>query len=159
MTRFILPGLMFLPGLVAAGDCYEDAATVNEFIEVLQLAEENARNGNVVEYDTYTNDRGERVCYYSMDLEYDKAGNPIKILNLYNYFNPDTKEINLIGIDILHPEGDKWVIDDVFVTYIDGGYLYVELQDAQGNMVECTYKSWTENKGLAKFLKAPYCGK
>jgi hypothetical protein len=150
---------MLLPGLVAADDCYEDAETVNQFIEVLQTAEDNARKGNVVESDAYSNDRGEQVCYYSMDLEYDDAGDPIKILNLYNYFNPQTKEINLIGVDILHPEGDKWIIDDVFVTYIDEGYLYVELQEADGKLVECTYKSWTEKKGLAKFLKAPYCGK
>lgn len=148
-----------LPGLVAAGDCYEDAETVNQFIEVLQTAEDNAKKGNVVESDAYSNDRGEQVCYYSMDLDWDDEGNPIKILNLYNYFNPQTKEINLIGMDILHPEGDQWIIDDVFVTYIDEGYLYVELQDADGKLVECTYKPWTEKKGLAKSLKAPYCGK
>ncbi len=145
--------------MAAAGDCYEDAATVDEFIEVLQTAEKNARKGNFVESDAYMNDRGEQVCYYSMDLEYDDGGNPIKILNLYNYYNPQTKEINLIGVDILHPEGDKWVIDDVFVAYIDEGYLYVELQQSDGTLVECVYKPWEEKKGLGKFLNAPYCGK
>ena len=149
---------MFLPGLAAAVDCYEDAETVNEFIEFLQTAEDNARKGNVVASDTYTNDRGERVCSYSMDLEYDDAGNPIKILNLYNHFNPKAKEvINLIAVEIMHPEGDQWIVDDVFVTYIDEGYLYVELQQSDGTLVECIYKKWDEKKGLAKFLKAPYC--
>jgi len=157
MKKILVPILM-LVGSAGAADFVEDAATVNDFLDLLQISEDNARQGKIVEWDAYMNDRGEQVCYYSMDLEYDSDGNPIKILNLYNYFDPDTKEINLIGVDILHPEGDKWIIDDVFVSYLDGGKIYVELQDADGNLVEGAYKKWSSKKGFAKFLNAPYCG-